>query len=66
MECLYCNSELEYHDYFGRLCAHQDGKVLGEIYVCLNGREDNCDSSNFNGFFHVYSDDSVLREGYPC
>ena len=66
MQCPYCNAELEYHDYFGRLCAHQDGQVLGEIYVCQNGRENECDSAAFNGFFHVYRNDEVLREGYPC
>lgn len=31
MECPYCGSELEWEDYFGRITAHQDGKVIGDI-----------------------------------
>lgn len=71
MECPCCGDELEYDCCFGRLAAHQDGKVLGDIYWCPNGREDNgkCESSMFHvaGSFYVYSNDpSNLLEGYPC
>lgn len=69
MECPYCGSELIYHDYFGRLAAHQDGHVSGDIYMCPVGREDGeCDSASFHvaGMFHVYRNDDVLRDGYPC
>lgn len=70
MECPYCGSELEHEDIYGRLFAHQDGKVLGEILSCPKGREqeEGCQSSCFHvaGAFHVYNNDGVLREGYPC
>lgn len=71
MECPYCESELDYDDYFGRIAAHQDGKVKGDIYRCPNGREQNgkCDSETFNvaGSFYTYREnDSELHEGYPC
>jgi len=70
IECPHCGSELEHDDFFGRLAPHQDGKVLGEILKCPKGSEcdDNCQSSCFHvpGSFHVYNNDGVLREGYPC
>ena len=70
MECPYCGSGLEYVDYFGRLAAHQDGKVLGDIYQCPKGREESeeCESSVFHvaGSFYVYRDSGELHEGYPC
>ena len=69
MDCPYCGTELEYHDYFGRLAAHQDGHVAGDIYQCPVGREEGeCDSASFHvaGMFHIYRNDGVLRDGYPC
>jgi len=70
MECPICGVELEHEDYFGRLAAHQDGKVLGEIFRCPNGAEQNgtCSSEleNVAGSFYVYNDDGILHEGYPC
>jgi hypothetical protein len=71
MECPYCGEELEYEDCFGRIAAHQDGKVVGDIYRCPNGVEDdgNCVSSMFHvaGSFYTYREnDTVLHEGYPC
>jgi hypothetical protein len=62
MECPECDKELEYHDYFGRLCAHQDGKVLGDIYQCVN---EGC--ARFQDHFYTYREgDGELNEGYPC
>lgn len=69
MDCPYCGRELVYQDYFGRLCSHQDGKVLGDIYKCPWEDDENCtecDSSAFNSYFHVYRDIGNLEEGYPC
>jgi len=70
MECPICGAELLYHDKFGRLAAHQDGKALGEIYKCPNGesQDGTCASELFHvvGSFYLYLDDGVLREGYPC
>ncbi len=70
MECPYCGVELELHDYFGRLASHQDGKVLGDIYRCPNGAEQNglCNFELFNvaGSFYSYRNDGQLKEGYPC
>ena len=64
-ECPYCEQELEYHDYYGRICAHQDGKVIGNIYKCPN---EECESEVFNYCFYDCSGqgDDTLREGYPC
>jgi hypothetical protein len=62
-KCPYCDEELEYHDYYGRLCAHQDGKVLGEIYKCPN---EECESACFNYYFHTREHYTDLFEGYPC
>lgn len=70
MECPYCGEELIWEDYFGRIAAHQDGKVLGDIYRCPNGQEESeiCESSMFNvpGYFYTYRDTGELHEGYPC
>jgi hypothetical protein len=70
MKCPICGAELQHWDSFGRLAAHQDGKVLGQIYKCPNGAEQNgtCDSESFSvvGSFYVYETDGVLREGFPC
>jgi primosomal protein N' len=62
MECPHCNSELEYHNYFGRLFSHQDGQVLGDIYKCIN---ESCE--NFEGFYYTYRNrPDDLHEGYLC
>jgi len=70
MECPMCGAELELHDYFGRIAAHQDGKVLGDIWKCPNGSQENgvCDSEAFHvaGSFYSYRDTGELKEGYPC
>ena len=64
MECPHCGSELEHTDIFGRLCAHQDGAVLGDIYVCPVGRaQEGCD---YEGHFYTYRSGGDLHEGYPC
>lgn len=36
MECTYCGADLIWTDYYGRICAHQDGKKLGDIFKCPN------------------------------
>lgn len=71
MECPYCGAELEYEDSFGRFMGFGDGKVVGYIYRCPNGVEDNdsCYSSVFHvaGSFYCYvEDESNLFDGYPC
>lgn len=61
-ECPECGEELVYHDYFGRICAHQDGHIEGDIYQCPN---EDCDS--FQESFHSHrSNPDDLHEGYPC
>lgn len=58
-KCPYCDADMEHHDSFGRFCAHQDGKHLGEIYKCSN---EDCAQ-----YCHAYADrPDELREGYPC
>lgn len=67
MECPCCGEELEHHDFYGRLALHQDGKKIGDIYHCPNGRNEDgsCESEAFNGTF--YTDErGELHEGYPC
>lgn len=70
MECPICGSELICEDYFGRICAHQDGKVIGDIWRCSKGFEQNgtCDSELFSspGSFYTLRDTGELHEGYPC
>jgi hypothetical protein len=71
MECPYCDAELICEDYFGRIAAHQDGKIIGDIYRCPNGVEQDgsCDSESFHvaGSFYQYREgDDSLHEGYPC
>ena len=70
MECPICGATLDHEDNFGRFCAHQDGKKIGEIYRCPNGVEQDgsCNSELFHvaGAFHVYDDEGQLKEGYPC
>ena len=62
MECPYCKQELTYHDYFGRICSHQDGEIMGDIYKCEN---ENCDA--YQEHFYTYRDnESEIHEGYPC
>lgn len=64
MDCPYCGQELEHHDCFGRICRHQDGKIKGDIYKCLN---EECDSEMFNFYFYTYRGQEYhLKEGYPC
>lgn len=71
MECPYCGAELEHEDVFGRILAHQDGYIAGDIYRCPKGMEQDgsCGSESFHvvGSFYTYrrGDDS-LHEGYPC
>ena len=70
MECPICGAELELHDTFGRFASHQDGRVLGDIFMCPNGSEENglCESEIFHvpGSFYSYRDSGDLEEGYPC
>ena len=71
MECPYCESELDYEGPFGRLAAHQDGKVFGHVYRCPAGHseDESCESSVFHvaGSFYEYeSNPGELHEGYPC
>jgi len=69
MECPICGLEMEHEDFYGRLAAHQDGKVMGEIFRCPNGIEQNglCDSETFNVAGSFYTDNNGnLHEGYPC
>lgn len=62
MECPYCEKELNYHDYFGRIASHQDGKVLGNIYTCEN---EECEM--YQESFYTYRDRPYdIQEGYPC
>ena len=70
MECPICGTELEWDDYFGRIAAFQDGKVVGDIWRCPNGlaEDGDCDSNMFHvaGSFYTYKDDDGIHEGYPC
>lgn len=64
MECPYCGEELVHWDSFGRVAAHQDGKIFGNIYKCPN---EECDSDIFNRYFYerIYPVQEGLKEGYP-
>ena len=69
MNCPLCDGELIHWDSYGRICAHQDGKILGEIYKCLNGAEQDgsCDSEVFSCPGSFYTDEAGnLHDGYPC
>lgn len=70
MECPYCGSELDWEDYFGRIAAHQDGHIAGDIYRCPKGfdQDGSCESESFSvaGSFYTYRDINELHEGYPC
>lgn len=68
-ECPICGEELVYHDSYGRVAAHQDGKVFGQIFKCPNGAEQDgsCDSTLFAVAGSFYTDEAgELHEGYPC
>lgn len=70
MECPICGAELTHHDIYGRLAAHQDGRKLGDIYECPNGREQDgsCASESFRvaGSFYTIDPSDELHKGYPC
>lgn len=61
-ECPECGQELTYEDYYGRICAHQDGVVIGDIFRCQN---EEC--SRHGDSWHTKRDEggSTLHEGYP-
>jgi len=62
MECPYCEKELRYDDYWGRVASHQDGQVFGDIYQC-----DNQECVMYQEYFHVHkSHPDDIHEGYPC
>ena len=61
MDCPYCGFELNYHDYYGRICSHQDGKIFGDIYTCEN---EECD--HYQEHFYTRIGHDELCEGYPC
>lgn len=63
MKCPYCESELEYHDYFGRYLGNDTWDKKGEIYKCEN---EECESQSFGGFFWTTMTSDRLNEGYPC
>ena len=69
-DCPHCGEQLVQIDIFGRLASHQDGKILGEIYKCPNGvnQDGSCDSEHFSvaGSFYMYYQNETLEEGYPC
>ena len=70
MECPRCGAELDLDDQFGRIASHQDGRVLGDIYRCPNGMDQDgtCASALFYvaGSFYTYRDEGeLLHEGYP-
>jgi hypothetical protein len=67
-KCPYCNTELEYDDYFGfregwnKLLNEPKISNEGDIYKCTN---DKCLSEAFNYYFYDFCD-GILMEGYPC
>ncbi len=62
MKCEYCNNELLYADYFGRIATHQDGHIEGDIYECNTEDCEMCQES-----FHTHRNNpDDLHEGYPC
>ena len=69
MNCPYCEEELVLYDHYGRLASHQDGKIIGDIFKCPNGVEQDgsCQSENFHVAGSFYTDKyGQLQEGYPC
>ena len=62
MYCPYCDTELEWTDYFGK---YQNGAIdkRGDIYKCPN---EECESMVFNYFFWDTINNDTLHEGYPC
>lgn len=68
--CPICGGELEYEDYYGRILAHQDGEVIGDIWRCPNGvkQDGSCESEGFRvaGAYHSTRRTGELCEGYPC
>jgi hypothetical protein len=69
MNCPICQIELVKEDVYGRLASHQDGKIMGKIFKCPNGVEQNgsCYSESFHVAGSFYTDQyGTLHEGYPC
>ena len=69
MNCPICQEELVYDGPYGRLASHQDGKVMGHIYRCPNGveQDESCSSECFHVAGSFYTDiNDQLHEGYPC
>jgi hypothetical protein len=65
MQCPYCGTELELHDYYGN---YYNGGIykIGDIYKCPNVENgEPCESAVFNGLFYTDLQDN-LYEGYPC
>ena len=65
MNCLYCEKELKYHDWYGTnmpLGEHSSRvpNKRGDIYKCEN---EECDQ--YEGFFYTKNGDELF-EGYPC
>lgn len=56
MKCPQCDTQMKYHDYFGRLCAHQDGHIEGDIYICVN---DDCIASDHRFHTHRSNPDDI-------
>lgn len=68
MTCPICGTELEQDDVYGRLFPHQDGKVIGEIFRCPKGfqQDGSCDSEEISVAGSFYTDEQgELHEGYP-
>lgn len=62
-KCPYCESDLNYHDYYGTgIPGLTPFEKRGEVYKCENQE---CDSEVFNYHFHT-DKDGDLKEGYPC
>jgi len=69
MECPICGAELTCIEYYGRILPHQDGNILGNIFTCPNGAEQDggCASENHHVAGSFYTDEQGdLQEGYPC
>jgi len=59
MNCPYCDTELEYEDYFGKYLGNDRWDKKGEIYFCPN---EECEHYHF----YIYNSYNELFEGYPC